>query len=81
MSWDTWRESPIFAIDLSMIGDENIYGGVKTNDIELRATLVSADSVETNYSFKSGDFQVFCVLFTEVEMKVDAVNGRLVYVP
>lgn len=81
MSWDTWRESPIFAIDLSMIGDENIYGGVKTNDIELRATLVSADSAETAYTFKSGDFQVFCVLFTEVEMKVDAVNGRLVYVP
>jgi len=81
MSWETYRESPIFAIDLSMIGDENIYGGVKTNDIELRATVISADDVEDDYNFKSGDFQAYCVLFTEVEMKVDAVNGRLVYVP
>lgn len=81
MSFEQWRESPIFAIDLSMIGDDGIYSGVKTNDIELRATVLSDDTAESSYVKKAGDFQIYCVLFTEVEMKVDAVNGRLVYVP
>lgn len=81
MSFDTWRDSPIFAFDLSMIGDDNIYGGIKTNDIELRATLSSLAIGADNYAVGTGNFQVFCVLLTEVEMKVDAVNGRLVYVP
>lgn len=81
MSFDTWRDSPIFAFDLSMIGDDNIYGGIKTNDIELRATLSSLATGAGTVAVGTGNFQVFCVLMTEVEMKVDAVNGRLVYVP
>ncbi len=81
MSFDSWRDSPIFAFDLSMIGDDNIYGGIKTNDIELRATLSSLATGAGDRAIGTNAFQVFCVLLTEVEMKVDAVNGRLVYVP
>jgi len=81
MSFDMWRESPIFAFDLSMIGDDGIYQGIKTNDIELRATVLSAATAFAGGAAFSGDYRILCVLYTEVEMKVDAVNGRLVYVP
>lgn len=81
MSFDMWRESPIFAFDLSMIGEDGIYQGIKTNDIELRATVISGTPVGAGQTTVAGNYRILCVLYTEVEMKVDAVNGRLVYVP
>lgn len=81
MSFDMWRESPIFAFDLSMIGDDQIYQNVKTNDIEIRATVTSGAPAAAGQTTLAGNYRILCVLYTEVEMKVDAVNGRLVYVP
>jgi hypothetical protein len=79
MDFQTWRDSPIFAFDLSMIGDESIYQGIKTNDVEIRCNITSAGDIAAG--FGTGNYQVWCCLFTEVELAVDARQGRITYVP
>lgn len=78
----TYMDSPIFAFDLRAIGDEGIYQNIKTNNLEFRATLVSAaDGVLANGAYGSGAFQIFCVLVSEKEASVESKGGRLSIMP
>jgi hypothetical protein len=80
---ETYKLSPIFAFDLRAIGDEGLYSGIKTNNLECRLTVESlADNVAANPSqFGSGAFTVWCMLITEVEASVEAKGGRLSIMP
>lgn len=81
---ETFKLSPIFAFDLRAIGDEGLYSGIKTNNLELRANLESLadeDLADDRAGYGSGRFTAWCMLMTEVEASVEAKGGRLSIMP
>lgn len=81
---ETYKLSPIFAFDLRAIGDEGLYSGIKTNNLEFRMSLQSqadGDVGDDPDLFGSGRFTVWCLLITEVEASVEAKGGRISIMP